>query len=126
MSKAFVPPTDEDASTAALPGATPLEEVTFGPPNREITIDGRTIPAADIASLDVIAHRFRVSLDFEEPPGATTPEVWVYEIEASGAEAALRNTIRLPGTNATFHKLAQPTPTQTRALQLAEHTPIPT
>jgi hypothetical protein len=34
-----------------------------------------------------------------------------------------RNTIRLPGTNATFHKLAQPTPTQTRALQLAEHTP---
>jgi len=37
-----------------------------------------------------------------------------------------RNTIRLPATNATFHKLAQPTPTQTRALQLAEHTPIPT
>ena len=31
-----------------------------------------------------------------------------------------RNTIRLPGTAATFHKLATPTPTQARALELAE------
>jgi hypothetical protein len=31
-----------------------------------------------------------------------------------------RNTIRLPGTAATFHKLAAPTPTQARALELAE------
>ncbi len=35
-----------------------------------------------------------------------------------------RNTIRLPGTDATLHKLAEPTPTQARALQLAEHTPV--
>ena len=31
-----------------------------------------------------------------------------------------RNTIRLPGTPATFNKLAVPTPTQARALELAE------
>ncbi len=31
-----------------------------------------------------------------------------------------RNTIRLPGTVATFNKLAAPTPTQARALELAE------
>ena len=31
-----------------------------------------------------------------------------------------RNTIRLPGTTATFNKLAAPTPTQARALELAE------
>jgi hypothetical protein len=31
-----------------------------------------------------------------------------------------RNTIRLPGTAATFNKLAAPTPTQARALELAE------
>lgn len=35
-----------------------------------------------------------------------------------------RNTIRLPGTPATFHKLATPTPTQARALDLAEHAPV--
>ena len=35
-----------------------------------------------------------------------------------------RNTIRLPGTNATFDKLAQPTPLQTHALDLAEHAPV--
>jgi hypothetical protein len=35
-----------------------------------------------------------------------------------------RNTIRLPDTNATFDKLAQPTPTQTRALQLIENAPV--
>jgi transposase len=35
-----------------------------------------------------------------------------------------RNTIRLPGTTATFHKLAQPTTLQTRALDLAEHAPL--
>ena len=35
-----------------------------------------------------------------------------------------RNTIRLPGTNATFHKLAQPTTLQARALDLAEHAPL--
>ena len=34
-----------------------------------------------------------------------------------------RNTIRLPGTNATFHKLAQPTTLQARALDLAETAP---
>ena len=35
-----------------------------------------------------------------------------------------RNTIRLPGTNATFHKLAQPTTLQARALDLAQHAPL--
>jgi hypothetical protein len=35
-----------------------------------------------------------------------------------------RNTIRLPGTPATFHKLATPTATQARALDLAEHAPV--
>ena len=35
-----------------------------------------------------------------------------------------RNTIRLPGTPATFHKLAQPTSIQARALDLAEHAPV--
>jgi transposase len=35
-----------------------------------------------------------------------------------------RNTIRLPGTQATFHKLAEPNPTQARALELAEHAPV--
>jgi transposase len=37
-----------------------------------------------------------------------------------------RNTIRLPGTPATFHKLAQPTPIQAQALDLAEHAPLTT
>ena len=32
-----------------------------------------------------------------------------------------RNTIRLPGTTATFEKLTQPTPLQARALDLAQH-----
>jgi transposase len=35
-----------------------------------------------------------------------------------------RNTIRLPGTTATFNKLAQPTTLQGRALDLAEHAPV--
>jgi transposase len=35
-----------------------------------------------------------------------------------------RNTIRLPGAPATFDKLAQPNPTQARALELAEHAPV--
>jgi hypothetical protein len=35
-----------------------------------------------------------------------------------------RNTIRLPDTNATFDKLTEPTPTQTRALQLIENAPV--
>ncbi len=35
-----------------------------------------------------------------------------------------RNTIRLPGTTATFHKLAQPTTLQAHALDLAEHAPV--
>jgi len=35
-----------------------------------------------------------------------------------------RNTIRVPGTPATFHKLATPTTTQARALELAEHAPV--
>jgi transposase len=35
-----------------------------------------------------------------------------------------RNTIRLPRTPATFDKLAQPNPTQARALDLAEHAPV--
>jgi hypothetical protein len=35
-----------------------------------------------------------------------------------------RNTIRLPGANATFHKLAQPTTIQAHALDLAEHAPL--
>jgi hypothetical protein len=37
-----------------------------------------------------------------------------------------RNTIRLPGTPATFNKLANPSPTQARALELAETAPVPT
>ena len=35
-----------------------------------------------------------------------------------------RNTIRLPGSSATFHKLAEPNPTQAHALDLAEHAPV--
>jgi len=35
-----------------------------------------------------------------------------------------RNTIRLPQTTATFEKLTEPTPTQARALELAEHAPV--
>jgi hypothetical protein len=35
-----------------------------------------------------------------------------------------RNTIRLSGTPATFHKLATPTATQAHALDLAEHAPV--
>jgi hypothetical protein len=35
-----------------------------------------------------------------------------------------RNTVRLPGTTATFHKHAQPTPLQARALDLAKHAPL--
>jgi hypothetical protein len=35
-----------------------------------------------------------------------------------------RNTIRLPSTDATFDKLAQPTQLQARALDLAEHAPV--
>ncbi|MGO9908056.1 MAG: IS1634 family transposase [Solirubrobacteraceae bacterium] len=35
-----------------------------------------------------------------------------------------RNTIRLPGSPATFNKLATPTPTQARALELAETAPV--
>jgi hypothetical protein len=35
-----------------------------------------------------------------------------------------RNTIRLPGAQATFHKLAEPTPLQTRALDLAANAPV--
>jgi hypothetical protein len=35
-----------------------------------------------------------------------------------------RNTIRLPGITATFHKLAQPTTLQARAFDLAEHAPL--
>lgn len=35
-----------------------------------------------------------------------------------------RNTIRLPGTQATFNKLAEPTPTQAAALEFAEHAPV--
>jgi len=89
----FCTATDEDASTAALPDATPLEEATFGPPKREITIGGRTIRAADIASMDVVGNRFRITLDYGAPqplaPGEPTPEAWSYEIEASGPEAAL-------------------------------------
>jgi transposase len=37
-----------------------------------------------------------------------------------------RNTIRLPQTTATFEKLAEPTATQARALELAEHAPLTT
>jgi transposase len=37
-----------------------------------------------------------------------------------------RNTIQLQNTDATFHKLAQPTPLQTHALDLVEHTPLTT
>ena len=36
------------------------------------------------------------------------------------------NTIRLPGTQATFNKPTEPTPTQARALELAEKAPLPT
>ena len=35
-----------------------------------------------------------------------------------------RNTIRLPGTPASFHNHAQPTATQAQALDLAEHAPV--
>jgi hypothetical protein len=35
-----------------------------------------------------------------------------------------RNTIRLPGTTATFNKLTEPTAIQTRAFELVEHAPV--
>jgi transposase len=35
-----------------------------------------------------------------------------------------RNTIRLPASSATFHKFAEPNPTQAHALELAEHAPV--
>jgi hypothetical protein len=35
-----------------------------------------------------------------------------------------RNTIRLPGTHATFDKLSEPTAVQTRALELVENAPV--
>jgi transposase len=35
-----------------------------------------------------------------------------------------RNTIRLPGTKATFAKLSEPNPVQAQALELAEHAPV--
>jgi hypothetical protein len=35
-----------------------------------------------------------------------------------------RNTIRIPGSTATFDKLTQPTALQTRAHDLAEHAPV--
>lgn len=36
-----------------------------------------------------------------------------------------RNTIRLAGDSSTFEQLSQPTPFQARALELAEHAPLP-
>jgi hypothetical protein len=48
----------------------------------------------------------------DEPPPAPTDPVHT------------RNTIRLPDTRATFHKLAEPNPTQARALDLAEHATV--
>jgi len=47
-----------------------------------------------------------------------------YKSLVSELTTLTRNTIRVPGTDATFHKLAQPTPIQTQALQLAEHAPV--
>jgi Transposase DDE domain len=49
-----------------------------------------------------------------------------YKSLLSELSTLTRNTIRLPGTNATFHKLAHPTDLQAHALDLAEHTPLTT
>ncbi len=46
--------TDVDLEGAALPNATPVEERMFGPGKRIITIADRTIPAADVAALEVL------------------------------------------------------------------------
>ena len=45
-------------------------------------------------------------------------------LAAVPAIAQTQNTIRLPNTPATFDKLAQPTPLQARALELAQHAPV--
>jgi Transposase DDE domain len=56
----------------------------------------------------------------------TTTGERVHSYKSLLAELATltRNTIHLPGTHATFHKLAEPTPTQAHALELAEHAPL--
>jgi transposase len=55
----------------------------------------------------------------------TTGEI-AHSYKSLLAELAIltRNTIRLPSTPATFDKLADPNPTQARALDLAEHAPV--
>jgi transposase len=56
----------------------------------------------------------------------TTTGERVHSYKSLLAELATltRNTICLPGTPATFHKLTKPTATQHRALDLAEHAPV--
>jgi transposase len=49
-----------------------------------------------------------------------------YKSLLSELSTLTRNTISLPGTNATFQKLTEPTPLQAHALDLAEHAPINT
>lgn len=49
-----------------------------------------------------------------------------YKSLLSELSTLTRNTISLPGTDATFHKLTKPTQLQTHALDLAEHAPINT
>ena len=56
----------------------------------------------------------------------TGEQVHSYKSLLAELATLTRNTIRLPKTTATFEKLAEPTATQARALQLAEHAPITT
>ena len=49
-----------------------------------------------------------------------------YKSLLSELSTLTRNTISLPSTDATFHKLTKPTQLQTHALDLAEHAPINT
>jgi transposase len=55
---------------------------------------------------------------------ATGEHVHSYKSLLADLATLTRNTIRLPRTPATFHKLATPTTTQARALELAERAPV--
>lgn len=54
----------------------------------------------------------------------TGAQVHSYKSLLAELATLTRNTIRLPQTTASFEKLAQPTPIQAKALELAEHAPV--
>jgi hypothetical protein len=71
------------------------------------------------------ASRSRSAQHKTQTKRTTTGEV-AHSYKSLLAELATltRNTIRLPRTSATFNKLAIPTTTQARALELAERAPV--